>query len=787
MIRFFFLILSFVFPLTVFSQSLSGFVRDKNTGESIVGATVRLEGTTHATQSNNYGYFSLPVLAGSSVILVSSMGYKTLKQSVSLQSNTPLILELEEEPLMLNEVVKKADADYRSLDKVPIGVTAIPVSRLKAVPVLFGEADILKALALTPGVSTANEGTAGIMVRGGTPDQNLILIDETPVYNVSHLFGLVSVFNPDAIKSVTLYKSSFPARFGGRLSSVIDIVTKEGSSKKRNLEVGVGLINSRVLFEGPLQKDKENSPTFFLSGRLSNLALISLPTFISYQKSPFGSFFNYSMYDINAKLSKQFKNHSQLFFSSYLGNDLWFVKEKSGRGKDFNTANLNWGNYTGSLRYILPFNQKLFFKSTAAYTNYHYGVGSKTKEEGSISNYIDSKTTIEDIILKPSLEFYPNSKQEIRVGTDLTLHKYTPVAMKTSYDMMVVDNKKQTQAIETGSYVDITSRPLNRLEVSAGIRYTTFAVEKKNFNFWEPRLAANLSLPAEFSFKVGYARMKQYLHLLNNSSGGLPNDLWIPATERIPPQTSSQFTAGISKNIGNGISFSVEAYRKTFTDLIEYKDGFNYLTNTNRSYEELVEKNGIGKAHGAELLVDKAAGRFTGWLAYAMAWNYRKFENINSGNWFAANYDRRHIVSLVGNYKINDRIDISSNWVFQSGSPTTVPVAVMKNPLSESYSSPIPIYSERNNYRMPAYHRLDFSINFKKETQKGNLRTWTLGVYNTYNQTNPFYLRLKTDYSYSEPNGWSSSSRKITGFDNQLLKQSVIPFLPFINYSIKIR
>jgi CarboxypepD_reg-like domain/TonB-dependent Receptor Plug Domain len=775
----------FLVSNSLFAQAISGFVKDKNTGESIIGATVRIEGSLLAAVTNTYGYFSLATPDSNVELKITSVGYKPLVIKVS-QLNQKVLIELEEFTELLNEIEVVGSKETQSLDRVPIGVTSIPISRLKAVPVLFGEADILKALALTPGVSTANEGTTGILVRGGTPDQNLILLDETPVYNVSHLFGLVSVFNPDAIKNVTLYKSSFPARFGGRLSSVIDINVKEGSSKKRNLEIGVGLINSRLLFEGPIMKNKPNSPTFFLSARFSNLALALLPTYFSYLNNAFGSYFNYSLYDINFKVNKRFKNRSQLFWSTYAGNDLWLVKEKQGEAGNLNNAALKWGNLTSSLRYIYPINQRLFFKSTTAYTQYHYGVKTENIKDRKVIDFIDSKTTIQDILLKPSFEFYINPNHELQFGTDLTRHFFTPVDIKTTYNIVNEANSKQVKSFESGTYLETKNKLNSWLDISSGLRFASLNVNSDRFNSWEPRVAANFNLSNSLSFKLGYAKMKQFIHLLNSSSGGLPNDLWIPATGDIVPQSSTQFTASISKNIFNGFSFSLEGYSKFFKNVIEYKDGVNYLTNSGESYVDLIEKEGLGKAHGLELFVDKNKGKFTGWFSYSLAWNYRKFKNINQNNWYAANFDRRHIIALVGNYKINKAIDISSNWLFQSGSPTTVPIALIRNPIYDSFFRPIPIYADRNNYRMPAFHRLDFSINFKKETNKGNLRTWTLGVYNVYNQANPFYLDVKTNYIYSKQN--SSSSRATTlGYNNQLVKKSVIPFLPFVNYSLILK
>lgn len=769
----------FVFILNqAFPQSISGFIKDKNTGESIAGVTILNSNTKKSTISNSYGYFSIQVDEYPVKLQFTSVSFKKKTLDISKEKNQNRLVEMESNENQLEEIIVKSNRENQSLDKLPLGVISIPIQRLKTIPTLFGEADILKALTLTPGVSNANEGTTGILVRGGSPDQNLILIDETPVYNVSHLFGLVSVFNPDAIKNVTLYKAAFPARYGGRLSSVIDINSKEGNSKKRNTEIGIGLINSRFLWEGPINKKKPNATTFFFAARASNLSLILLPTYFNYINNLDGQYFNYNLFDINAKINKQFNNKSQLFFSTYMGNDIWYVKTKE--GKDTHSRSyLNWGNLTMSLRYILPISPKLFFKSTSAYTQYHYGIGIKNFDSNKKPDYLDSKTVIQDGLLKASFEYFLNTNHEFVFGSDLVRHFYNPIKINTTFGFSNPENNKTINATETGTYFESKNQLSLWFSIHSGLRFASFTVQDSTYHSLEPRLALNVKLPHETSLKIGYSSMRQFIHLLTNNSAGLPNDLWVPATKNVPPQYSQQLAASLSKNLNEGISLSVEAYYKKYSNLIDYKNGKNYLTNSSELYENTIEKNGIGKSYGLEVFLDKNQGRFTGWLAYTLAWNYRKFENINDGKWFAANFDRRHNLALTGNYKISNSSDFSANWIFQSGAPTNVPIASFKSPLFNS-DFPIFAYGERNSFRMPAYHRLDFSFNFKAETYRGNQRIWTVGVYNSYNQKNPFYLDVRWGVQSTKPN-------EISGWNNILVKRSVIPILPFVNYTLKIK
>ncbi len=770
-------VLVLLLPFFANAQALSGFVLDIETGEPLIGVNIKNKTSNQFSASNTYGFYSIKLSDCPCEIEFSSVGYKKFVYNPEATKDITKNIELGSESNLLNEVT--VTADQVPISKIPLGVTSIPVARLKQVPVLFGETDILKSLMLTPGVAGTVEGTAGILVRGGSPDQNLILLDETVVYNVSHLFGLVSVFNPDAIKDVKLYKAAFPARYGGRLSSVIDITTKNGNTKKRNMELGVGLINSRFLWEGPLKVGNEKSGNFLIAARASNLSLLLLPTYFAYLNNPNGQYLNYNLYDLNLKYSKQFADKSQLLFSVYNGNDVWFVRSKESRNFN-NKYRLDWGNLTSSVRYIKPLGQKLFFKTTAAYTRYKYGIGLSNYEGKEQTDFLRSSSQIQDGILKSAIEFYPDNKNEIFAGAEVTFHGYRPVDLEGSFFNEIANNSR-INATEKAGYIEWNNQMLPFLSVQSGVRYAGFSVQDTTFTSLEPRLALNINFTKNTSLKVGYSRMQQFLHLVNNNTAGLQSDIWIPATRNVLPQQSEQLAASIATQVTPSIGVSVDAYYKTYSNLVEYKLGSNVLVNNQTPYEELLLTDGTGESYGFEFFVDKSKGKFTGWLSYTLAWNNRTFSGINDGNPFAANFDRRHNFAVTGNYAVNERINVSANWIYQSGTPVTVPEAVVRNPFFGNSFRPEYIYSRRNNFRMPNYHRLDFSVNLTRETGRGRTRVWTLGVYNAYNRVNSFFLNNRY-----QPTGTSQNSTSFSGWDLSVTRNSVLPFLPFVSYNIKL-
>ena len=786
------LCITFILPLSVFAQTLSGYVRDQETGESLPNVNIRSFSTVdnvvskEHSVSNEYGYFSIQLNNCPCELDFSMVGYET--KTIKLQTKNIKgfqNIELAKASNSLNEITIKSSDQERS--KFPIGLISIPVERLKKVPALFGETDVLKALALTPGVSTATEGTAGVLVRGGSPDQNLIMLDETPVYNVTHLFGLVSVFNPDAVQDIKLYKAGFPARYGGRLSSVIDINSKEGSSKKSNKEFSLGLINSRLLMEGPLRsKSGKDLGTYLAAARLTNLSLLLLPSYISYLETG-GQYFNYNLYDLNLKWSKAFSDHSQLIFSVYNGNDIWYVK--SNNGPAFEKYKINWGNLTSSLRYIKPIGQKVFLKNTAAYSSYGYGLGSSLIEKEKPETFIKSKSTLTDLLLKSTLEFYPNTKNEIFIGGELTSHSYKPVNISTSYGLEFPGNGERVNAFESAVFGEFNTEITPWLTIQAGFRYASFNVQDTTYYSPEPRLSLALSPFRKTTLKLGYSKMGQFLHLLNSSSGGLPNDLWIPASKNLPFERSQQFSAGISQQLGKAWRLDFDVYQKDYTNLIDYKSGQNFIINSEANYEELIERNGIGESYGFEAMLDKTQGRFTGWLAYTYAFNNRRFQNINDGRWYPANFDRRHVLNITGAYQLSPKVNLSANWVYQSGRPVTVPIATHSNSIINDFPAyrPTYIYGDRNNFRTPDYHRLDINASFSKKTKRNNERTLSVGAYNAYNNNNSFFLKTDSQIILKNPDRNITKPSEILGWNINVTKNNFIPFLPYISYSLKFK
>ncbi|MFN3852421.1 MAG: TonB-dependent receptor [Spirosomataceae bacterium] len=784
--------LLFYFCDFTFAQKLiiNGYVSDAVTGEGLIGATIYDTHSKVGTSTNKYGYFVFSLIGKNPKIVISFIGYETKILELSIEKDTTLHIGLSETSNILEEVVIK-ETESQKLQKLPLGVTNIPVSRLEKIPVLFGEADIIKALAMTPGVSTGNEGTAGLIVRGGSPDQNLILLDEATVYNTSHLFGLVSVFNPDAVKNVELYKAGFPARYGGRLSSVLDITMKEGNNQKHNQELTVGLISSKFLIEGPLSQKHWGKSSYMVSARSSYFTPFLLPNLIAFKLGKADQAFNYWLYDVNAKVNHKINDKSQVFLSLYHGNDFWMAQDglSNNRGK----FNLNWGNVTTSLRYNYIIQPKLFLKTIGTYSKYRYLIGSTSYEQNENKwqqeSYFKTTSTIRDWTSKAFLEWFPNHFQQIRFGVDLTSHKFSPTNFESDILNENVNTSQQAyNAFEKSIFIENDIEILKKLKINTGFRAIKYSIQKQSYERFEPRITGNLILPYNFALKAGYSKMNQFIHLLSSSGAGLPNDIWVPATQNVRPSSSEQLSVGFTKAFpNNNIELTIEGYKKNFIDLIDYSDGRNFLSTFNTSWENQIERNGIGRVKGFEVFLNKTKGKFNGWIAYTLSKNERKFDNINDGNWFVANYDRRHSVAITGNYSPkNSKGSFSVSWVYQSGQPITVPIAIHEQ-FDEGQTGvlgySIPIYGYRNNYRMPAYHRLDFSYTIERTTKKHHRDAkWIFGIYNVYNRVNPYYLKFKW-----QPYPYRNGTDKFTGIENRVYKVGVIPFLPFISYSVKLR
>ncbi len=770
--------------------NLNGYVVDYYTGEKLSGTTITYE--NHKSISNSYGYFNMVLESTVSTLVFSGVGYKSKEITVRTLKDTTVNVELVPTVVDLEEVTVTGKSD---ISQSSVGYVNIPINRIKSIPIMFGEADIMKALSLTPGVTTGNEGTTGLLVRGGTPDQNLILLDDAVVYNTAHLFGLVSVFNTDAVKSVEMYKAGFPARYGGRLSSVFDISMKEGNSNERKTEITVGLISSRLLLEGPIpvKNERIGKASYLFAARSSYLTAFLLPKYVLFKAGKTSNYFNYWLYDINAKVNYHFNDKSQLFFSIYNGNDYWSAYD--GVTADRGKAGLQWGNTTITARYNYVIHPKLFLKSIFSFSNYHYNISSESFEKIGkkwIENsFIRSSSTVNDWTNKTNLEYFINSKQSAKIGIQASLYQYRPTTVRTSFELPPDSLLKINTSIfnnEISAFGEYEVEVGNWLKTNIGGRLIMMSVNDKTYENFEPRLSLNFILPYKIALKGAYTKMNQYIHLLSSNSVGLPNDVWVPATESVSPASSKQYAFGLSKKIGNNIEVSVDLYEKTLENLIDYSTSSSFFESFNKPWQSLIEKNGIGRIKGLEVFINKTKGSITGWVGYTASKNERQFENIDNGNWYASNFDRRHVATFVGSYTnpVTNNI-FSFAWTYQSGAPVSMPIAVHRQfdeGQTINLKNPVFLYGSRNNVRLPSYHRLDLSYTFEiRRSRKGDAKL-TLGVYNAYNRVNPYYLTLNVK-SYPAQNP-SMTFSSYEGFSSSVSKYGVLPFLPYFNYNVKI-
>ncbi len=793
---FMFLCVSVMFPQKF---TISGTVEDKNTGERLLNANIYDPDTYRGSVSNNYGFFSITLPSGDLNLRCSYVGYESMDISFSLSRDTLINFVLE--PIInLDEIVISAQKARSAVRSSQMGMTELSSQTIKSLPVLFGEVDVLKALQLLLGVQSGSEGTSGIYVRGGGPDQNLILLDGVPVYNANHLFGFFSVFNPDAIQSVKLIKGGFPARFGGRLSSVLDIRMKDGNNKKFQAEGSVGIISSKLTVEGPILKDKTS---FIVSARRTYLDVLARPFITlangsSDEKIAGGYYF----YDMTAKVNHRFSDKSRLFLSSYMGRDKAYlnVKDKGGDYTGKGEFGLGWGNITTALRWNYILTPKLFSNTTLTYSKYNFLTEMKSEEEekGELTEMFEMgyDSGIRDFAGKIDFDYLPTPKHSIKFGYNHIYHIFSPGVTIFRMDEENMNEPVDTtfgneeiQAHEYALYAEDDWEIGTRFKVNLGLHYSGFLVDDSSYSALQPRISLRYLITENLSMKAAYTHMNQYIHLLTNSTIGMPTDLWVPSTAVIKPQKSIQYALGLAYEIQDGIEISLEGYYKTMANLIEYKEGSSFFSFSDDWQDKL--EFGEGEAYGGELLIRKQFGKTTGWLGYTLAWSNRKFENISFGEWFPYRYDRRHDISIVLNHKIKENIAIGVTWVYGTGNAVTLPLEKYNElggiswggfvedgakPDDEHlyYVNMIDYFEKRNSYRMPAYHRLDIGVNFVKDTKWGE-RTWSFGVYNAYNRKNPFFLTFDTEYNdYNEP--------PLT-----VLKQySLFPIIPSISYSFKI-
>ncbi len=785
-------LLFFLLTISLSAQkfTISGYIEDDTTGEKLIGANVFDSGSLKGTITNNYGFYSLTLPKGRISLVYSFVGYQPQYRSFFLQQDTAVNITLKPN-IEIAEVKVYSDGPAQKVQSTQISMTRIPIRQIKKLPVLLGETDILKTIQLLPGVQSGTEGASNIYVRGGGPDQNLILLDGVPVYNVNHLFGFLSVFNADAIKNVELLKGGFPARYGGRLSSVIDIRMKEGNNKAFKGSGAIGLISSRLTLEGPLFSDKTS---FLVSGRRTYFDILTRPIIKAFENGVDAGYF---FYDLNAKINHTFSDKSRLYLSAYSGKDQVYDKfDGQWVEDDVKYTNqyhdyLGWGNLTSALRWNYMFNNKLFSNTTLTYSQYKFFVESEFKEitetlyeENENISSFEYISGITDWSGKIDFDYRPAPDHYIKFGFHNTYHTFRPGVNV----FQVSDDSDELNRIDTSFgnadipanefdvYMEDDYKITEKLKANLGLHYSGFSVENRFYHSLQPRISARYLFTELFSAKAAYSRMSQYIHLLSNSSIGLPTDLWLPVTKKIQPLQSEQYAMGFFYNWNNKFDISIEGFYKNMDRLIEYKEGASFFELASGWQEKL--EIGRGWAYGGEFFLQKDYGKTTGWIGYTLSWSNRQFDNISLGKVFPAKYDRRHDVSIALSHDMGNGNEIGLTWVYGTGNAVTLPfekypsARIIEQKQNQEYHYDYYDYNvqhieNRNNYRMPPYHRLDLSYNIHKEKNWGEL-IWNFSVYNVYNRQNPFFLFF----------GYEN--------DNRVLKQmSLFPIIPSVGASFK--
>lgn len=758
--------------------TFSGYVQDSKTKEKLLGATVYIPSLKVGTHTNNYGFYSLtiPTTKNKVIMKASYVGYDIDSVEVSAAENAEHVFNLMYHK-ELREVTVKSKRSEKIQESTQMSKIDLPISTIKKLPAFLGEVDVLKAIQLLPGIQAGTEGQSGIYVRGGGPDQNLILLDGIPVYNASHLFGFFSVFNADAVSSVEVYKGGFPARYGGRLSSVIDIRMKEGDKSGFHGSVGLGLISSRATLEGPLGKKKERG-SWMVSGRRTYIDALIAP--LAYAASGGQGTAGYYFYDMNAKFNYRLGKRDRIYASAYLGNDKFYAVSYAGGGSESFKANIKWGNATSLLRWNHQFNSKMFGNLSATYSQYRFGVLSKLSSKD-FSGHTSSfsalySSSIRDWSLKYDLDYIPNPRHYIKTGVSAIYHTFTPgaITVKSSdFPDENIDTSFNVQKTpELDVYIEDDVEITYKLKANIGAHLSGFYTGEHFYTSLQPRVSARYLINKNLSAKASYTQMAQFIHLLTNNGIGLPTDLWVPVTDKIKPQLSHQVAAGFAQTFKEAYEISIEGYYKTMQNIIEYKDGSSFL-NTNQSWEDKVEM-GKGWSYGGELFIQKKTGRFTGMMGYTLSWTNRQFPTINEGKVFPYKYDRRHDFKVAGVYRLKKNVELSGEWVYGTGNAISMPLF--------RYNTGIDVlnnffgggdhfyYGARNQYRMKSYHRLDIGVNFMKELRKGRERTWNFSLYNAYSRKNPFFI-------YSDYNSSLNAY--------QYKQFSLFPLLPAFSYTLK--
>ena len=761
-------------------STLSGYIKDETTGETLIGATVLISGSTRGAVSNIYGFYSLTVPQGNYKIVVQFVGYNSIEREVNLDKNLTMDFDLSEESQQLEEIVVSAEREDKNVNNIEMGTNRLEAKTIAKIPRLLGETDIIRSLQLLPGVSTAGEASSGFNIRGGGVDQNLILLDGAPVFNSSHLMGFFSIFNPDAVKNLKLVKGGIGVQYGGRLSSVLDIYMKEGSSRKFSVNGGSGFIFSRLTVEGPILKDKIS---FIVSGRRSYIDILAAPFTSATQFDGLSLYF----YDLTAKVNYRINENNTVFISGYFGRDVVDI-DISGSA---NIENL-LGNTTGTIRWNHVFGKRLFLNLNTFYSEYDYKIGFATSDDT-----FDWNSDIISYNIKPEFTYFITPENELVFGLNASYYTFTPAKIKTSSPIIGITNLSvpEKYALETAAYVGLTQTLSDKISLQYGLRLSRFSylgkgkkytfndattpgarrtvARQEEFDHWktistdmnlEPRLSLKYSLNSTSSVKLSYNRMVQYLHLMSNTASVSPLSIWTPTTNNIPPQIGDQVALGYFRNFNNNtIEASAEVYYKTIQNSINYVDGANLLTNEFIAGDLLF---GPGRSYGLELYLKKKIGKWNGWVSYTLSRGEQKIASINNGNWFPNGFDQTHNLKIASFWEVNDRWEISANFSFNTG----VPISFPSHKLSvQGYSIPHNADTSRNNFRITPYHRIDVAATLYSRNTRN--RYWVFSIYNLYARRNAYTIYFSRD----------DQTQK-----NQAKRISIIAtFIPSVSYNFK--
>ncbi len=775
--KFYALLLSVLLSFTVASvfgqnkQVISGYVINAENNERIINAYIKVSRTNITTTTNEDGkfYFSIEEYVDTVQITCSHTGYYSLTKKISSKNKTIVLYLIPS--TKLDSIIVAAERPIN--ERTEIGTYTFSNKDLKLAPSLLAENDFIKAMQLLPGIMPGTEGSSNLVVRGGDEDQNLVMLDEVPIYHIKHLGGLLSVFNSDIINTVKVYKAGFPAQYTGRLSSIVDIQCKNGNTKKLKGNIDIGLLSSKIFLNGPVS----NKTRFVSSLRIFYWDLIIAPFYKMFSNDVF----NYNFYDFNTKISHNFSNKTKLYFNFYIGNDKYaniFVEPSL--FTKFTQKN-TWGNTALSITLKHSFSNKFFSKNIIYLTkyNYKYYLDEKTISQKTEEEYTH-QTDITDFGFKTKNTFFVNNNINLNFGINSTVHIFEPgkyFIRQIIKNKTVIDtNFAYTPLLsaENSFFAELNININKRIKIRAGSNLGSI-INNKIYYFPQIRFLSVLKISNDSSIKFSFGQMLQTVHLLTSNTPLVPYDIWITTTEGLKPATSRQFSLAYHKSLKNNLlEFSLETYYKQMSNLIAFKENQTFLT-ISHNWQNKILNDGTGEAYGIELLLQKKQGKLTGWLSYCYSRSYRLFKDLNNSEKYPFKYDRPHSFNILGNYKINKKINISASWVYYTGQPTTLPLGYYNSLYDNNYNysawkeQNFIIFSKLNEYRMRAYHRLDVAVNFSKKVKRGT-RTWTISIYNVYNRQNPYFYYTKYDKSTN---------------NMQIYQQSLFPIIPSVSYSLK--